>query len=266
MSFLFYFFISAISGLYTSLWGTFKDSPYEGYKARTFPRSIYFNLAIFVLLYSIPFFYTALQHLTLIEVFFLTMGLERFLAELYKGFFRTEDQAKYFVPSRITFLGRYVASNLLRYIVGTVLVISVFSVLLIDIHISSFWGYFIVAYGTGLLVALGGAYKDAPFEGFKWVKFQRSGAVLVVLTPIFYFLADPLTPLSLGFLVYMNGGLERFAVEYYKTYIQRNMSGKFRPDLERRQDLIDSRNKYHYAALVIIAALAILYIYELRLV
>ena len=78
------------------------------------------------------------------------MGLERFLAELYKGFFRTEDQAKYFVPSRITFLGRYVASNLLRYIVGTVLVISVFSVLLIDIHISSFWGYFIVAYGTGL--------------------------------------------------------------------------------------------------------------------
>ena len=64
----------------------------------------------------------------------------------------------------------------------------------------------------------------------------------------------------------MNGGLERFAVEYYKTYIQRNMSGKFRPDLERRQDLIDSRNKYHYAALVIIAALAILYIYELRLI
>jgi len=44
------------------------------------------------------------------------------------------------------------------------------------------------------------------------------------------------------------------------------MSGKFRPDLERRQDLIDSRERYHYAALVIIASLALLYLYERGLV
>jgi hypothetical protein len=266
MPFITPLFISAISGLYTSLWGTFKDSPYEGYKPRTFPRSVYFNIVIFAALYFIPFFHTDLKHLTLFEIFFLTMGLERFLAELYKGFFRTEDQDKYFVPSRITFLGRYVASDFLRYAVGIVLVLIVFSMLLIDLHISSFWGYFATAYCTGLLVALGGAYKDAPFEGFKWLKFQRSGAVLAVLSPLFYFTADPLAPLPLSFLIYMNGGLERFSVEYYKTYIQRNMSGKFRPDLERRQDLIDSRERYHYAALVIIASLALLYLYERGLV
>ena len=40
------FGVSLISGLYTSLWGAFKDAPYEGLKAATFPRSIYFHLVI----------------------------------------------------------------------------------------------------------------------------------------------------------------------------------------------------------------------------
>ena len=136
--------------------------------------------------------------------------------------------------------------------------------LLIEVKIESFVAYLLVAYGTGLLVSLGGAYKDAPFEGFKWLKFQRSGMVLALLTPLFYYLDKPQFSLPLGFLLYMNGGLERFAVEYYKTYIQRNMSGKFRPDLARNQHCIDTREKFHYMALVIIAALAVLYIYEYR--
>ena len=255
--------VSAVSGLYTSLWGAFKDSPYEGFKGRTFPRSVYFNVVIFLALYFIPLFRPDLERLDLVQLFFLIMGLERFLAELYKGFFRTEDQGKYFVPSRITFLGRHVDSDLLRYAVGTALVLIVFSMLLVEIRVSSFWAYLATSYCTGLLVALGGAYKDAPFEGFKPLKFQRSGVVLAVLSPLFYFLADPLQPLPLGFLIYMNGGLERFAVEYYKTYIQRNMSGKFRPDLERIQRQIDTREKFHYGALAIIVGLAALYVHQL---
>ena len=116
---------------------------------------------------------------------------------------------------------------------------------------------------TGLLVSLGGAYKDAPFEGFKILKFQRSGLVLAICSPLFYFLNDPMHPISLGFLVYMNGGLERFVVEYYKTYIQRTMSGKFRPDLPRIQRCIDAREKFHYGALVIIVGLVVLYVFEI---
>ena len=42
------------SGLYTSLWGAFKDSPYEDFKPRTFPRSIYFHVVIFLVLYALP--------------------------------------------------------------------------------------------------------------------------------------------------------------------------------------------------------------------
>lgn len=256
--------IVIVSGLYTSLWGAFKDSPYEDFKPRTFPRSIYFHLVIFLVLYTLPPFSNHLRQLGLFQLFFLVMGIERFLAELYKGFFRTEDQSKYFVPSRITFFGRYVPSDLLRYAVGTALVLIVFSVTLIDVPVKNFVWFAVVAYGTGLLVSLGGAYKDAPFEGFKPGKFQRSGVVLALLSPLFWFIDDPLAPIPLGFLIYMNGGLERFTIEYYKTYIQRNMSGKFRPDIERIERRLETREKFHVLALCIIGALIVLYIYELR--
>ena len=255
--------VSIVSGLYTSLWGAFKDSPYEGLKPRTFPRSILFHIVIFLVLAALPLFRDSFWRLSLFQIFFLIMGIERFIAELYKGFFRTEDQSKYFVPSRITFLGRYVGSDLLRYSAGVVLVSGVFLILLVDYPVRHFAVFLVVAYGTGLLVSLGGAYKDAPFEGFRPLKFQRSGVVLALCSPLFYFVNEADTPVSLGFLIYMNGGLERFVVEYYKTYIQRTMSGKFRPDLPRIQSCIDTREKFHYAALVIIAGLSILYLHEL---
>jgi hypothetical protein len=258
-----FLFVSIVSGLYTSLWGAFKDSPYEGFKPKTFPRSVYFHVVILSVLYYLDPFAEPFRVLKLFQVFFLIMGLERFLAELYKGFFRTEDQSKYFVPSRITFLGKHVASDLARYAVGAFLVAGVCAVALIPGPIVEFWIFLLVAYAAGLLVSLGGAYKDAPFEGFKWLKFQRSSVVLAVASPLFYFSNSADAPISLGFLIYMNGGLERFLVEYYKTYIQRNMSGKFRPDLERIQVQIDNREKFHYFAWVIIVGLIGLYVSEL---
>ena len=263
MPFTIPFITALISGLYTSLWGAFKDSPYEGFKPGTFPRSVYFHVAIFLPLYLAPYFSAKFHHLGLVQIFFLVMGIERFLAEIYKGFFRTEDQKKYFVPSRITFFGRHVKSDLLRYAVGTVIVAVVFGFLLVEMPMQSYWAYLATAYCTGLIVALGGAYKDAPFEGFDWLKFQRSGAVLAVMSPLFYFLADPEHPVALGFLIYMNGGLERFTVEYFKTFMQRNMSGKFQPGLPRIPEELATREKFHYMSLAIIAGLAVLYAYEL---
>jgi hypothetical protein len=120
MTFAFALAVIAVSGLYTSLWGAFKDSPFERFKPATFPRSIYFSIAIFLALYFLPFFRAVFQALGLFQLFFLVMGVERFLAELL--LFRTEDQAKYFVPSHHL---RQMASDLPRYLVGTVLVLLV---------------------------------------------------------------------------------------------------------------------------------------------
>ena len=99
MHFIATFAVAIVSGLYTSLWGAFKDSPYENFKPGTFPRSVYFNIAILLPLYFGPYFRENFQHLGLVQIFFLTMGIERFLAEIYKGFCRVEDQDKDFVPS-----------------------------------------------------------------------------------------------------------------------------------------------------------------------
>jgi hypothetical protein len=251
-----------MSGLYTSLWGAFKDCPFEGFKPATFPRSVYFHVAIFLPLYFVPLFAAPFRQLQLVQVFFLVMGIERFLAEIYKGFFRTEDQAKYFVPSRITFFGRHVASDAVRYGAGLLIIAAVFAVGLVQTPVRSILGFVGSGYLAGLVVALGGAYKDAPFEGFKPLKFQRSALVLAVLSPLFYYINDPARPVPLGYLVCMYGGLERFVVEYYKTYIQRTMSGKFRPDLPRLAEWASRREPFHYAALTIIAGLAVLYAYE----
>ena len=149
------------------------------------------------------------------------MGLERFLTELHKGCFREEPQEKYFVPSALTILGRPVRSRGLRIAAGVVLVSGVIAVLFIGTPVTGFWAYLAVAYLTGLLVSGGGAWKDAPFEGFHTLKFFRSGLTLAVASPLFFWLQTPGEPVALGILIYMNGGLERFLVEYYKTYVQR---------------------------------------------
>ena len=247
--------VAALSGLYTSAWGAFKDSPWEGFRRRTFPRSILFSLVIYGGLLAVPALADRLAGLGLVQTFFLVMGLERFLTELYKGCFRTEPQDKYFVPSQLTILGRPVESRMFRAAAGVVLVAAVLGVLLLGMPADGFLAYLLVAYLTGLLVSGGGAWKDAPFEGFQVLKFFRSGLTLAVASPLFFWLRDPSQPVALGILIYMNGGLERFLVEYYKTYIQRNMSGKFRPDLPRVETR--RREELHVLAWVLIVAVTV---------
>jgi len=194
------------------------------------------------------------------QIFFLIMGIERLSSEIYKGFFRNEDQSKYLIPSRITFLGKYITSNGLLYSVGVILVAGTLALLFLDVKIEGFIEFCIVSNCTGLAGAFGGAYKDAPFEGFKPLGFLRTPVVLLLTSPLFYFMG----PVSLGFLIYMNLGLERFIVEYYKTYIQRTMSGKFRSDLQRSKKHIEVREKYHYIALFIILGVIVLIIRDIQ--
>ena len=56
MHFVIQFIVVLVSGFYTSLWGAFKDGPYEGFKPKTFLRSVYFHVAIFLPLYFLPYF------------------------------------------------------------------------------------------------------------------------------------------------------------------------------------------------------------------
>ncbi len=248
--------VSILSGLYTSLWGAFKDSPYEDFKPKTFPRSIYFSFLIFIILFPLSFIHSGLKAINLFQLFFLVMGIERAFSEIYKAFFRNEDQAKYAIPSKFTLFGDPVESQLLRYMLGILASVSIFFVLFIYIPIISLEYFAMVALLGGILVSFGGAYKDAPFEGFAFFKFFRSPVVLLIFCPFFYYQGG----IDLGLLIWMNVGLERFLVEYYKTYIQRNMSGKFKSDIQKITQRLDSREKFHYLAWVVIIFVGYLYI------
>jgi len=66
---------------------------------------------------------------------------------------------------------------------------------------------------TGLLVAIGGAVKDAPYEGFNAAKFIRSPIIGAVEAPIIAAKLNVTNPVLLSLATI---GTERATVETYK--------------------------------------------------
>jgi hypothetical protein len=217
------FVISVLSGLFTSSWGAFKDAPYERFNRRSFVRSLVFSAGVFVALCASEPVRAHVVQLPLVLVFFLVMGLERLAIEIYKPCFRREDQSKYLIPQDFSFGGMHVARSGSRCAIGVVLTGIAIGIVMLGPTIASYPQHLLVAAATGLAICIGGAGKDAPFEGFQPRKFLRSAIVLVLASPVIYALG----PAPLGLLVFIYGGLERLLVESYKTYFTPTMPGKF---------------------------------------
>jgi hypothetical protein len=248
-----------MSGLYTATWGAFKDGPYEGFRLMTFQRSICFSVLVLLGLCMHAGLRQELLVLPLIQVFFLIMGIERLATEVYKACFRISDQSLFAIPQHMSFFGRPVKSRAARILCGASALWLMAVVICLQIEIQSFPAFLLVSFLTGCFICSGGAYKDAPFEGFQPGKFFRSALVLSCVSPFFCWLG----PTKLGFLIYMNGGLERMLVEYYKSYVVKSVPGKFREDLEVREGpFLWHRHKLHYLALSILVLVAILYTTE----
>jgi len=249
--------VSSLSGLYTSTWGAYKDGPYEGFSSLRFPRSVFFSIGIALFLCYGPLSIgDRFRSVSLFNVFLLTMGIERMVTEVYKACFRNSDQTRFLIPQRMTLLGHPVESELFRMLTGVVLLAAIFVIPFLPKVITGLPAFVAVGFLTGLFICGGGAYKDAPFEGFDPRKFFRSAIVLAAASPLIYLLG----PLELGFLIYTFGGLERLLVEYYKSYVMRSVPGKFRPELPRIEDwFFRNRQSLHLVALGLIGLLAALY-------
>lgn len=253
--------VTALSGLYTSSWGAYKDGPWEGFHIQTFPRSVFFSIGIAIFLLIGPADISQrFQSLPLLHIFLLVMGIERMITEVYKACFRDSDQSIFAIPQRMAFFGKLVDSKFLRFITGLLLMSIIVTIPFLTLKVSSFLINTMVAFLTGMFICSGGAYKDAPFEGFSPRKFFRSAIVLAIMSPFIYLLG----PVELGFLIYLFGGLERLLVEYYKSYIALSTPGKFRSDLPRLEGAF-SRNRHylHYLAICIMAFVLILYLFSL---
>ncbi|MEO1261129.1 MAG: hypothetical protein AAFZ15_20170 [Bacteroidota bacterium] len=242
------------AGLHTSTWGMYKDSPHEG-----FGWSKYFRSTIIAVLLSYFVYYiTELKGddgLSLAATIFLLWGTiyvtERVIVEVWKTFLRTEDQSKYFIPMQLHVLGKVVESKRDRYIaavfyVGGIALVGWLLVYLWRTHQAGnldWHPYLILLLLSvgGWVSAFGGAWKDAPIEGFETFKFFRSPAVAYFWAWVAANLTDNfvvITCCSLGFTI--------ACIETYKTFFfPSRPRGKFQgkpidfPEmLKRRQHFI----------------------------
>ncbi len=172
--------VGAAAGLHTAIWGMYKDAPHEGFTWRQFVRSILISAVAGPLIAA-----GAGLRPTAAGPFVLLFGLiyatERAISESYKTFFRHQDQSKYTIPMQLAVFGRPVKSRVVRALVGMGYVGAIVGGLYL---VASLEGAFapLPRLTTALTVgalggwysAFGGAWKDAPIEGFQIFKFFRS--------------------------------------------------------------------------------------------
>ena len=243
-----------LAGLHTSTWGMYKDSPHEGFDWPKYFRSTIISLILAPIVWHL----TELKgddSLTMSASLFLLWGTiyvtERGIVEVWKTFIRTEDQSKYFIPMQLHVLGKVVESKRDRLIaaffyVGGIALVGWLLVSLWRTHQAGElnWNPYIILLLLsvgGWVSAFGGAWKDAPIEGFETFKFFRSPAVAYFWGWVAANLTDNfvvITCCSLGFTI--------ACIETYKTFFfPSRPRGKFQgkptdfPEmLKRRQNFI----------------------------
>jgi hypothetical protein len=214
--------VGALTGLHAASWGAFKDSPFEGFRTVKFLRSVALGLAAALVVSR----FTGAGHLLVLVG--LAYCVERLTTEWWKAILREDRQASYTIPMRLAVRGRTVDRRLIRYTVGLVvlaaLVLAVTGAVALQDRMPVPPGWVLVVLGGlgGWLTAVGGAWKDAPIEGFETLKFFRSPAVAT----LWVWMLLPFTT-SLPVLAISAAGWSVITIETYKTFLAGGAPGKF---------------------------------------
>ena len=211
--------IGLAAGTHVSTWGMYKDAIHEGFTWPKYFRSIVVAAGVAIVLQSI--FRLELDRTGPMVVFFgLVYAVERLLLELWKSFLREEDQSKYFIPMRFGIRGKPVMDNRVRWGVGVgvlaVLVLCVWGVPRLQAAFPDTPAWVVLlTVGSlgGWLTAFGGAWKDAPVEGFETFKFFRSPGISLAWAIIVSFFTD-----SWLFIGVAGAGYSVATIETYKTF------------------------------------------------
>jgi hypothetical protein len=235
--------VGMLSGTHTAIWGMYGDAIHEGFEARRFARSVIVGILAAVAIQSV--LRLTVPHAgALVMLFGLAYGVERGIVEVWKTFIRVEDQAKYTIPMQFSVRRVPVASRRVRFVAGAGYV-SVVSVCLWAIsriqpavaRLPLPLRASLVGLVVGAIVALGGAWKDAPTEGFDRRKFFRSPLLTVAFALVLAQLTDSYLQLAIAAI-----GYERATAETYKKFFfPAKPPGKFAgrpirfPDMLRRR-------------------------------
>jgi hypothetical protein len=220
--------VGALAGLHAATWGMYKDALYEGFCPRKYARSVFTGMMAALVLESMLSLNPA-SAAGFVLLFGTAYSLERFVLESWKSFLRIEGQDKYFIPMAFAVQGRVVRRRLYRRMAGVAYVGAIMLLITALMWIQPRGARpplaALLMAGTlgGWLSAFGGAWKDAPKEGFQILKFFRSPLIALAW-------ATPLSLLSGSFVVVAFGalGLTVASIESWKKFGRpREAPGKF---------------------------------------
>jgi hypothetical protein len=221
--------IGLMAGTHASIWGMYKDAVYEGFAAGSFARSILLGVAG-ALVVQLVFVLPLVNPGAMVVLFGIAYAAERGLVETWKTFVRVQDQSKYFIPMQFSVRGVPVEHRGLRLAAGAgyvgLLALGFALVAWLDRSsgtLAPSARAAIVGLAVGMIIAIGGCWKDAPKEGFEPLKFFRSPVVALLCAVVLSRLSANLLHLAIASI-----GFERAVVETYKTFFARSKPpGKF---------------------------------------
>ena len=248
--------VGLLSGMHAAIWGMYKDAIHEGFATGRFARSVVVGAAVAVALQAT--LGLALPGAAALAVLFgLAYAAERGVVEVWKTFVRDEDQAKYFIPMQFAVRGVPVASRGARLAAGTAYVATVALCLVAIAQLDrSATGSLaasrvaLAALVMGSIVAVGGAWKDGPKEGFQALKFFRSPGMTVAFALLLSQLTDSYLQATVAAI-----GYERAAAETYKTFFfPSRPRGKFAGKPVLYPEMLTRRRRFIPAYVAIWAA------------
>jgi hypothetical protein len=222
--------VGLCAGLHTSTWGMYKDAPHEGFTWARYFRSTILAAVIAPAVVLVSNLNPGTAG-GLVVLFGFTYVIERALVEFWKTFLREQDQSKYFIPMQFSIGGNVVKSRAVRlsagaaYFCGEVLAVwGVHSLQQFDFG-SPYLAVIVVGSIGGWISAFGGAWKDAPKEGFETLKFFRSPAFALAYAFMLANFTSNYLMICFGALGYTIATIETYKTFFFPSKPRGKFSG-----------------------------------------
>jgi len=246
MTLLCSFLIGALVGAHASTWGMYKDAPHEGFTWPKYLRSLVLAILIAPLV-ALVFGVQPVSPATDLMLFGCIYAMERAVLESWKTFFRAEDQSKYTIPMQLAVFGKTVQSKGSRFGFGLVYVgLIVLGIVLLSRYEPApgtsplFLAVTIGAIG-GWYSAFGGAWKDAPIEGFQIFKFFRSPLIAATFAYLLFRLGATPVQGTFGAIGFTVATTETYKTFFFPSKPRGKFAGKpilFPEWLEKRKRFV----------------------------
>ena len=236
--------VGLAAGLHTSTWGMYKDAPHEGFTwAKYFRSTVIAGVIAVVIVMVTKLDATKIPNLVVLYGF--TYVIERAMLEFYKTFLREQDQSKYFIPMQFSLNGKVIESRALRLTAGAIYMsgllltaYGIFYLQTLELQASGIMIVLVVGSIGGWISAFGGAWKDAPKEGFEILKFFRSPVIALLYALMLANFTTNYLFIVLGALGYTVGTTETYKTFFFPSKPRGKFTGmevKYPEMLKKRQ-------------------------------